>query len=73
MKEIYIQLLDEGTTTYRPTQAVHCGDDMFYILPTPEYDPEMETWEFPPGSTVLCERVERDDGAILIAKRVMAI
>lgn len=70
MKEIYVQLLDEGTTTYRPTQGVDHGDDAFYLLPTSGYDPEIETWEFPPGSLVLCDQVEREGKILLFASKL---
>jgi hypothetical protein len=54
--EIYIPLLEEGTDTLRPTQAVPLGNNLYKILPTPNYDPEDEVWEFLPGSTVRCEK-----------------
>lgn len=56
--EIYVQLLEEGTPTARPTQAVPLGNGLYKILPTPNYDPEDEIWEFPPGSIVRCETVK---------------
>lgn len=49
---IYIQLLDEGTFCTRPTEAEPLGDGRYRVLPTPDYDPEDEKWEFPPGSIV---------------------
>ena len=52
--EIYIPLLDEGAATIRSTQALPLGNDLYKILPTPDYDPEDETWEFLPGSIVQC-------------------
>ena len=50
--EIYIRLLDEGTECSRPTQALDLGNGLFKILPTPNYDPANEVWEFPPDSIV---------------------
>lgn len=55
---IYVQLLDEGTPTARPTQAIDLGNGFYKLLPTPNYDPEDEKWEFLPGSTVRIRIVE---------------
>ena len=51
---IYVPLLDEGTPTCRPTQAIDLGKGLYKILPTPDYDPEDKTWEYLPGSIVRC-------------------
>ena len=53
---VYVQLLEEGTDTMRPTQAMPLGGDSYKLLPTPSYDPEDEIWEFLPGSIVRCEK-----------------
>ena len=50
--EIYIRLLDEGTECSRPTQALELGNGLFKVLPTSNYDPADEVWEFPPDSIV---------------------
>ncbi|MFA6280386.1 MAG: hypothetical protein WC612_06305 [Bdellovibrionales bacterium] len=55
--KIYIPLLDEGAPTLRPTQAISLGGDLYKILPTPDYDPEDETWEFLPSSVVRCDKI----------------
>jgi hypothetical protein len=60
--EIYIPLLDEGTDVSRPTEATIVGPGEFLVLPTPDYDPELEHWEFPPGSVVQCVRKQGFDG-----------
>lgn len=60
--EIHVELLDEGVDTWRPTQAEPLGNKIFKILPTSDYDPEDETWEFLPGSIVRCEMKKTDDG-----------
>lgn len=57
---ITMQLLDEGTPTARPVQAVPLGNGLYKVQPTPNYDPETETWEFPPGSVVRCERIDHE-------------
>jgi len=65
--QIYVQLIDEGTPTARPTQAVELGNGCFKVLPTPKYDPEDEKWEFPPGSIVKCEETEGLFGSMFLA------
>lgn len=52
--EIFVTLLDEGTDTIRGTQAIDLGKGLYKLLPTKNYDPESETWEFLPGSVVRC-------------------
>lgn len=44
---------EEGTL--RPTQAIPLGNDIFEVLPIPDYEQAGEVWEFPPGSIVRCE------------------
>ncbi len=53
--KIYVELLDEETPTIRPTSGIHVVDNIYRLLPAPNYDPEDETWLFPPGSLVHCE------------------
>ncbi len=53
---IYINLPEEGSPTRRPTQATDLGNGFFHVLATPDYNPEDEVWEFPPGSIVQCEK-----------------
>jgi len=65
--KLFIYLLEEGTDVWRPTQAVAIGDGLFKILPTPEYEPEDEVWEFPPGSIVRCETRQNDSGEYIVA------
>jgi hypothetical protein len=55
-KIVYVRLLDEGTDVSRPTEAIDLGDGLLRLLPTPNYNPEDETWEFPPNSVVRAER-----------------
>jgi len=55
---IYVRLLDEGTPVSRPTQAENIGNGFFKLLPTPNYDPADEHWEFLPGSIVRVEIME---------------
>ena len=53
--EVYVTLLEEGTDTIRSTMAEDMGNNTYKLLPTPNYDPENEVWEFLPGSIVRCE------------------
>jgi len=59
--EIYVNLLEEGTPCSRPTQALVLENGLFKLLPTENYDPDDECWEFPPGSVVRALEV-CDDG-----------
>lgn len=64
---VHVELLDEGTPTLRPVEAVPLGDDCYRLVPTPDYDPEDETWAFLPGTVVRCLRQDRSDGPALVA------
>ena len=50
--DVYVELLDEGVETWRPTKALRLGDGLFRLLEPPYYDPEDELWDFLPGSVV---------------------
>lgn len=50
--EIHVRLMDEGTEVFRPTRALDLGEGRFQIQAPADYDPELETWEFVPGSIV---------------------
>jgi hypothetical protein len=63
---IYVSLLEEGTPTIRPTQAISLGQDRYKLLLTDRYDPYDETWEFLPGSVVRCIHHKSDDGMDII-------
>jgi hypothetical protein len=65
--KLFVYLLEEGTDVWRPTEAVPIGDGLFKILPTPDYDPEDEIWEFSPGSSVRCETRQDDSGQFIVA------
>jgi hypothetical protein len=66
---IYVAVLDEGVTVWRPVDAEHNDDDTYVILEQPAYDPEFERWEFVPGDTVVCEQRAVHSGNILAAVR----
>ena len=64
--EVYIDLLEEGTDTIRPTKAIVLGNGHFKLLPTPKYDPIDEIWEFFPGSIVKVRYAKDDSGEDLL-------
>lgn len=65
-------MLEEGTDTIRETQAIHLGGDLYKLLPTPNYDPEDEIWEFIPGSIVRCAVTNnfRDKNVLLAMEKI---
>lgn len=65
--EIYVRLLHEGTECLRPTQALDLGNGLFRVLPTSDYDPLDEVWEFPPDSIVRSEIRRSESGKFLLA------
>ena len=66
LQTIYVKLVDEGVNVWRPVRAEHLRDDLYLIVDQP-YDRDSETWQFGPGSSVVCEPVESADGPILRA------
>jgi hypothetical protein len=69
MVEIYIPLLNEGTDVLRPTQGIVLGSNEIQVLPTPDYDPTVEEWEFPPGTAVRCAKEVRGGRELLVARQ----
>ena len=67
LKKIYISLLDEGTEVIRPTYGEALGNDIFRVLPTNDYDPEIESWQFLPYSLVECISQIREEEEIFLA------
>lgn len=67
MATIYIRLLNEGTEVFRPTSAEPLQDGFFKVLPTSDYDPQDEKWEFLPGSLVECVKRKLDGEEVLVA------
>jgi len=69
---IYVHLLDEGTTVVRPTQGAPLGADVYQVQATPDYDPDDEHWQFPPGSIVRCVMERRDGEDVLVAHEAVS-
>jgi hypothetical protein len=67
--EVYVPLLNEGTTVLRPTTGLVLEADVVEILPTNDYDPAVEDWEFPPGSKVRCVTETRGSRNVLVARQ----
>jgi hypothetical protein len=56
MATVYVRLLGEGTTVYRPAPAEFLSDDVAKLLASADHDPADEEWEFAPGRLVRVER-----------------
>jgi hypothetical protein len=69
---IYIPLEDEGTSVRRPAHAYRRHDGKYIVLRPADYDPTLETWAFPPGTIVECERINLSGREILAAVRAAA-
>ena len=65
--ELHVRLRDEGTDCSRPTRGISVGNGLFKLLPTKDYDPDDEHWEFLPGSLVRVKEVRNSEGAFLLA------
>jgi hypothetical protein len=65
--QIYVKLLDEGPPTSRPTQALDLGNGLFELLPATGNAPDVEHWEFRPGSIVRGKEAHRDGKTYLLA------
>jgi hypothetical protein len=69
MEVVYVALLHEGVSVWRPTQAKKLEDGTYELLATPDYDPDDETWEFLPGALVVCEAKKLSNRVVLAAIR----
>lgn len=69
---IYIPLLNEGTKVVRPTRGIVLQPDVVRVLPTQDYDPASEEWEFPPGSTVKCVKEVWEGREVLVGHQRIA-
>lgn len=66
-KNIYIQLLEEGTKVYRPVPAIEIENNIYEVQGFEIYDLEDEVWEFLPGTYVLVEEQSLDGEYVLVA------
>ena len=65
--KVYVRLLDEGSTAYRPSDAELLPNSTYKLISPSDYDPEDERWEFTPGSIVICEWTKLREGTYLVA------
>lgn len=70
--EVFIPLLNEGTDVLRPTTGLFVGREVVRVLATPDYDPDVEEWEFPPGTEVRYVSEVRDGREFLVARERVA-
>lgn len=66
-KIIYVKLLEEGTTVYRPVSSIELKNNVYEIKGHDIYDSEDEVWEFEPGTRVVVEEQELDGELVLVA------
>lgn len=71
-RTIYVELLDEGTFVMRPVKGRRVRGNTFQILTSRDYDSELETWQFVPGTVVECEEKHHQGNKILVATRALA-
>jgi hypothetical protein len=68
---VYVRLLDEGTDVWRPVRATNLPDGSFRLLEPEGYDPNAETWEFPPSTKVRCvtrKFMDSAEGLVAVAR-----
>lgn len=70
-REVFVQILDEGTPVYRPVEAVFVAKGIYRLKDSGPYDSD-ECWEFPPGSLVRCEERTLQDGRFMVAYQLVA-
>lgn len=65
---VYVRIPDEYGAML--TRAIPLENGLYKIMPTPDYDPKIEDWEFAPGSIVRCELVMWDELLFLAVEKV---
>jgi hypothetical protein len=63
---IYVSLLDEGTPSFYPVEAVSLGNNVYEIV-SDNPEPEDLPWEFVTNSKVRCDLRQLQDGEFLVA------
>jgi non-homologous end joining protein Ku len=66
---IYVPLLDEGIEVWRPVAARKLEADTYLILDQ-DYDRDVETWQFGPGTRVRCRKERRNGDQVLVATEI---
>jgi hypothetical protein len=67
---IYVELLNEGTSCWRPVEAIPLADGRFQIT---ALQSDEENWEFRPGDIVECELKHFQNGFGLVAYKKVGI
>lgn len=67
---VYVRLLDEGLDVWRPVRARRLSADRYLIMEQ-EYDRDIETWAYEPGTVVECRREPRNDHELTFAVRAV--
>lgn len=68
-KKIFVALLNEGTSVWRPTFGELVGERTYRPL---GIVPSQEEWQFQPGQFVVCESQSLPDGKVeLVAIRLI--
>lgn len=71
MDTIYVKLLDEGTSVWRPVNALKDSAGAYTIADS-ETVPADEVWEFTPGQRVVCQYQAFSEGdAKLVAYKAV--
>jgi len=70
--EVFVPLLNRGTGAVRPTQGLALAPNQIEVFAAPDYDPTIEEWAFPPGSTVTCTTELRGGRQLLVARHRIA-
>jgi hypothetical protein len=64
IETIYVKILNEGTTVWRPVKAEKILNNVFKIIDFPEHG---EKWEFSPNTKVICALQEKSVGMVYVA------
>ena len=67
---VFVALLGEGVDVWRRVPATKLTESEYVLLQPDDYDAADETWQFLPGSIVICEPRDTADGVILAAVRL---
>jgi len=68
---VYVRLLGEGTSVFRPAPARRIAEGVVQLLAPDGFDPDDEDWEFAPGSVVQVEERELEGEDVLLAVRMV--
>ena len=67
---IYVELLDEGTSCWRPVEASNLANGRFQIT---GLQPDAENWQFKSGDIVECELKHFQNGFGLVAYKKVGV